>query len=191
MDRSAHPPADTDMREHAAHLLIAAAPMAHMAAHEARVVVDAMRPLHLLPDTLLFEEGDAAGHDYMALVLEGQVRAVAGTGLPGGELVISVVGPGGLVGEMSVIDGAPRSASCTTLTEVKLGILSRAALFTLFDTHPVVAARLMLGLCKGLADRLRDSNRRLRTLSQLSRALQSELDAVHAVNRRLLDARHP
>jgi CRP-like cAMP-binding protein len=184
-------PSGIDMREHAIHLLISAAPMAHMAAEDARVVVDAMKPLHLLPDTLLFEEGDAAGNDYLALVLEGQVRAVAGSGVRGGELVISVVGPGGLVGEMGVLDGAPCSASCTTLTEVKLGILSRTALFGLFDSHPLVAARLMLGLCRGLADRLRDSNRRLRALLQLSRALQSELDAVHAVNRRLLNARHP
>ncbi|VTU17496.1 Crp/Fnr family transcriptional regulator [Variovorax sp. PBL-E5] len=177
-----------DLREHAVHLLITAAPMAHMAAHEARIVVNAMKPLHLLPDTLLFEEGDAAGSDYMALVLEGQVRVVSAASVPGAEVVISVVGPGSLIGEMGVIDGAPRSASCTTLTEVKLGILSRAALLELVGTRPVVAARLMLGLCKGMADRLRDSNRRLRTLSQVSRALQSELDAVHAVNHRLLNA---
>jgi CRP-like cAMP-binding protein len=102
--------------------------------------------------------------------------------------VISVIDPGSLVGEMGVIDGGPRSASCTALTDVKLGVLSRASLLALIETHPAAAARLMLGVAKGLADRLREGNRRLRTLSQLTRALQSELDAAHAVNRRLLDA---
>jgi len=121
------------------------------------------------------------------LVLEGQLRAVSSAGIPDGELVITVVGPGSLLGEMGVIDGGPRSASCTALTDVKLGLLSREALLGLVDSHPTVAARMMLGISTVLAGRLREGNRRLRTLSQMSRALQLELDAVHAVNRRLLE----
>lgn len=177
-----------DLREHAVHLLMRAAPLAGMSLEEARTVVDAMRPLQLLADTLLFEEGDAVDNDYMVLVLEGQLRVVSSSGALGGEVVISVIDPGSLVGEMGVIDGGPRSASCTALTDVKLGVLSRASLLALIETHPAAAARLMLGVAKGLAERLREGNRRLRTLSQLTRALQSELDAAHAVNRRLLDA---
>jgi len=70
-----------DLREHAVYLLTEIAPMADMALEEARVVVDAMRPVHVLADTLLFEEGDAVGNDYMVLVLEGQVRAETSTGV--------------------------------------------------------------------------------------------------------------
>lgn len=176
-----------DLREHAAHLLMQAAPLAGMGHDEARVVVDAMRPLHLLADTLLFEEGDAVDNDYMVLVLDGQLRVLSNNGVPGDEVVISVIGPGSLVGEMGVIDGGPRSASCTALTDVKLGVLSRTSLLALIETQPGAAARLMLGVAKGLAERLREGNRRLRTLSRVTRALQSELDAAHAVNRRLLD----
>ena len=110
------------------------------------------------------------------------------TGMPGEDVVISVIGPGSLIGEMGVIDGGPRSASCTAITDVKLGVLSRAALMNLIEAHPAAAARLMLGLARGLAERLRESNRRLRTVSQVTRALQSELDAAHSVNRRLLDS---
>ncbi|MDM0106679.1 cyclic nucleotide-binding domain-containing protein [Variovorax sp. J22R24] len=188
MDNPGELHSGADLREHAVYLLTEIAPMAGMALEEARVVVDAMRPVHVLPDTLLFEEGDAVDNDYMVLVLDGQVRAETNTGMPGEEVVISVIGPGSLIGEMGVIDGGPRSASCTAITEVKLGVLSRAALMTLIVEHPAAAARLMLGLSKGLAERLRESNRRLRTLSQVTRALQSELDAVHSVNRRLLDS---
>jgi CRP/FNR family cyclic AMP-dependent transcriptional regulator len=183
-----NPRPGTDLREHAVQLLMQAAPLAGMGLHEARVVVDAMRPLHLLADTLLFEEGDAVDNDYMVLVLDGQLRVVSSNGVAGDEVVISVIGPGSLVGEMGVIDGGPRSASCTALTDVKLGVLSRTSLLELVETHPGAAARLMLGVAKGLAERLREGNRRLRTLSRVTRALQSELDAAHAVNRRLLDA---
>ena len=140
-----------DLREHAVHLLMQAAPLAGMGLHEARVVVDAMRPLHLLADTLLFEEGDAVDNDYMVLVLEGQLRVVSSSGVAGDEVVISVIDPGSLVGEMGVIDGGPRSASCTALTDVKLGVLSRGSLMELVETHPGAAARLMLGVSKGLA----------------------------------------
>ncbi len=187
MDEAKAPPnRGIDLREHAVDLLTQVAPMAGMAEAEARLVVDAMRPVHLLADTLLFEEGDAVDNDYMALVLEGQVRVATRAGDAAEEVVITVLGPGHLIGEMGVIDGGPRSASCTAITEVKLGVLSRDSLLALIADHPAAAARLMLGLAKDLAHRLREGNRKLRTLSQVTRALQKELDAVHAVNRRLL-----
>jgi CRP/FNR family cyclic AMP-dependent transcriptional regulator len=186
MSRRIHPHPGNDLRELAIDLMMQAAAMAGMSRTEAEVVIDAMKPLHLLADTLLFEEGDAADNDYMVLVLEGQLRAVSGAGMPEGEVVISVFGAGSLLGEMGVIDGGPRSASCTALTDVKLGLLSRQALLGLIERHPAVSARLMFGVCKTLIGRLREGNRRLRTLSQVSRALQLELNAVHAVNHRLL-----
>ena len=180
-------PRRNGLREHAIELLTQAAALAGMSRAEAEVIVDVMKPLHVLADTLLFEEGDAEDNDYLVLVLEGQVRAVSSSTIPDGEVVISVVGPGSLLGEMGVIDGGPRSASCTALTDVKVGVLSRDSLMALLDSHPQVAARMMLGISAVLAGRLREGNRRLRTLSQVSRALQSELDAVHSVNRRLLE----
>jgi CRP/FNR family cyclic AMP-dependent transcriptional regulator len=187
MAKAPEAPRRNDLREHAVELMMQAAPLAGMSRAEAEVVVDAMKPVHVLADTLLFEEGDAADSDYLVLVLEGQLRAVNSSGIPDGEVVITVVGPGSLLGEMGVIDGGPRSASCTALTDVKLGVLPRASLLGLIETHPRVAARMMLGISTILAGRLREGNRRLRTLSQVSRALQLELDAVHAVNRRLLE----
>ncbi|GAA4357818.1 hypothetical protein GCM10023165_52150 [Variovorax defluvii] len=177
----------SDLREHAVELMQQAASLAGMSRAEAEAVVDAMKPLHVLADTLLFEEGDATDNDYMVLVLDGQLRVVSSANIPDGEVVISVVGPGSLLGEMGVIDGGPRSASCTALTDVKLGVLSRQALLSLIEQHPSVGARLLLGVSRIITGRLREGNRRLRTLSQVSRALQVELDAVHSVNRRLLD----
>jgi CRP-like cAMP-binding protein len=187
MSSHQQPPRGADLRERAIDLMQQAASTAGMSRSEAEAVVDAMKPLHLLADTLLFEEGDAAENDYMVLVLEGQLRAVSSAGIPGGEVVISVVGAGSLLGEMGVIDGGPRSTSCTALTDVKLGVLSREALMKLIEQHPTVGARLVLGIARIISGRLREGNRRLRTLSQVSRALQLELDAVHSVNRRLLE----
>ena len=177
-----------DLREQAVQMLTALAPPARLSRHEARIVVHAMRPVHLVADTLLFKEGDTVDNDYMVLVLEGQLRVVSEGCLPSDEVVISVVGPGQILGEMGVIDGGPRSATCISLTEVKLAVLSRVALAQLIEVHPAAAARLALSLSRSLTDRVRECNRRLRLLTQLARAAQAELDAAHAVNLRILNS---
>jgi CRP/FNR family cyclic AMP-dependent transcriptional regulator len=181
------PPAIPDLRERAAHLLMVAAPLAQLGLDDALVVIDAMEPVFVRTGMIVMEQGEAAETDYMALVLEGEVRAESGTGVSGEGVVVSVIGPGSLIGEMGLIDGAPRSATCTALTDLKLATLSRQALMQLIDDHPATAARLLLGISKGLSDRLRESTRRLRTLTQLMRAMQRELNATHAINQRLMD----
>lgn len=180
LDRSA------DLRESAVDMLSALAPQGRLSRAEARVIVQAMRPLHLAAEALLFREGDAEHNDFMALVLEGHLRVEGRTAAPSGELTISVIGPGQIIGEMGVIDEGPRSASCVALTDVKLAVLSRAELMRLIEQHPAAGACLALTLARSLAARVREGNRRLHMLSQLMRAAQGELDAAHSVNRRLL-----
>ena len=181
--RSAAP----DLREAAALMLMRSSFVAEMDIHEARVVVDAMRPLFVDTGTVIMKEGQSEDVDYMALLLDGQVRAESASNMPGEEVVISIIGPGQLIGEMGILDGEPRSATCTALTDLKLAILSRTALRGLVEVQPAVAARLLLAVAQSMADRVRESNRRFRTLSRVTRALQRELDATHAVNRRLLE----
>ena len=175
-----------DLRERAARLLMLAAPLAQLELEDALIVIDAMEPAFVRAGLILMEQDEADDTDYMALVLEGEVRAESGTGVTGEEIVVSVIGPGSLIGEMGLLDGAPRSATCTALTDLKLATLSRVALMSLIDSHPAVAARLLLAISKGLADRLRDSNRRLRLLMQVTRAVQLELNAAHSINMKLL-----
>ena len=79
---------------------------------------------------------------------------------------------------------ASRSVSAVSLAEAKLCsdcAESRSAEASL------TLARLLLAMSKRIADHLRDTNRKLLTLAQVSKALQQELDAVHSVNRRLVD----
>lgn len=181
------PPAASNLRERAARLLMAATPFSQLGLEDALVVIDAMEPAFVNVGTVLMEEGQTRDTDYMALLLEGDLRAESGAGVPGEEVVMSVLGPGHLIGEMGVLDGSPRSATCVALSDLKLAVLPRDALMRLVDSHPAVASRLLLAVCKGMSDRLRESNRRLRLLSQVSRAVQLELDAAHSINRRLLN----
>ncbi|KTT17025.1 cyclic nucleotide-binding domain-containing protein [Pseudacidovorax intermedius] len=178
--------ASVNLREEAALMLTRSSVVAELEIHDARIIVDAMRPMAVRAGTVIMREGQDDDVDYMALVLEGQVRAESSGMGDGNEVVISVIDAGQLFGEMGLIDGSPRSATCTALTDLKLAMLTRKALRGLVEVQPGVAARLMLSISRGLADRLRESNRRLRTLSQISRAMQAELGTTHALNKRLL-----
>lgn len=174
------------LRDQAALMLMRASPIAQLDAHDAGLVIDAMQPVFVVAGTVFIEEGQADGNEFMALLIEGQVRAEAATNTAGEDVLISVIDAGSLIGEMGLIDGAPRSATCTALTDLKLAILTREALRGLVELHPAVAVRLLLAVAGLLGVRVRENNRRLRTLSQVAKAMQRELDATHAINRRLL-----
>jgi CRP-like cAMP-binding protein len=103
----------------------------------------------------------------MLLVLEGEVQVDAGQDRTE-PVPISVLGPGDLLGEMSLIDGAPRSATCTAMSPLRAAALSRRALETLFDQHPRTAAKLMMGVAHRVAERLRALGQQLQMLAELS-----------------------
>ena len=179
--------AGATLRHDALRMLMRGTLIAQMDQQEAELVMGAMRPEYVRAGTVIMQEGQSEDVDFMALVLEGQVRAESAANVPGEEVVISIIGPGQLIGEMGLLDGAPRSATCTALTDLKLGILSRAALRGLVEVQPAAAARLMLVILQSMSERVREGNRRYRMLSRVTRALQRELDATHSVNLRLLD----
>jgi CRP/FNR family cyclic AMP-dependent transcriptional regulator len=72
----------------------------------------------------------------------------------GRERILAILGPGALVGELSVIDGTPRSACVTALRPSKLRFVSRAAFDAFGHAHPEIF-RTIAGV---LARRLRDIN---------------------------------
>jgi len=103
---------------------------------------------------------EAENGDYMLLVLVGQIEIVKldARGLPAR---IAVVGPGKTLGEMSLIDGEPRFASCVALTEVQFAVLDRASLSRLIAEEPRVGVKLMMELLMLLNQRLRNVSAQL------------------------------
>ena len=171
----------------AAALLITEGALVELSAADAREVVSYMRPERIKAGEVVIREGESTRNDFMALVLDGEVTVENSVAAAHDSMVVSILGPGSLIGEMGIIDGGPRSATCTASTDLALAVLTREALTRLMDTHPSVAARLLLAMSKRIADHLRETNRKLMTFAQVSKALQQELDAAHGVNKRLLD----
>ena len=171
----------------AAALLITEGALVELSAADAREVVSYMRPERIKAGEVVIREGESTRNDFMALVLDGEVTVENSVAAAHDSMVVSILGPGSLIGDMGIIDGGPRSATCTASTDLALAVLTREALTRLMDTHPSVAARLLLAMSKRIAAHLRETNRKLMTFAQVSKALQQELDAAHGVNKRLLD----
>lgn len=96
--------------------------------------------------TVIFQEGNPA--DALFIIFSGEVELT----LHGESL--GTEGKGGIIGEMAISPGATRSASATTLTNVKLARLHREQLAELMGQSTEFSLHLMTVL----ADRLRAVN---------------------------------
>ncbi len=112
-------------------------------------------------DETLFLTGDAGDGCYR--VDEGLLKASM-LSPTGGERILSIFGPGAMIGELSMIDSGPRSATVTALRAAKLQFVSRSAFNSFGASNPDVYKHLVTLL----AGRLRDTNGALIATSFLS-----------------------
>ena len=171
----------------AAALLVTEGALVELSAADAREIVSYMRPTRLPAGSVVIRAGEAASSDFMALLLDGEVTVENDLSATQDSVVVSVLGPGSLIGDMGFIGGAPRSATCIASTDLALAVLPRQAMTRLMDERPVVAARLLMAIAKRIADHLRETSKKYAILSQVHKALEQELEAAHGVNKRLLD----
>jgi CRP-like cAMP-binding protein len=92
--------------------------------------------------------------DCMLLLLEGSVEIIKRDrrGLP---RRLAVTGPGKTLGEMSLIDGEPRFASCVTLAPTLFAVLDRDALTRLVAEQTKIGVKILMELLILLNQRLR------------------------------------
>jgi CRP-like cAMP-binding protein len=109
------------------------------------------RTISLKPGKVLFVTGDPGNGFYS--VLEGSMKVVLQSG-EGSEQLLAVLGPGSIVGELSLFDGRPRSATVIALKPSRLAFVEKSAFQRFADDHPGVY-RHMLDI---VGRRLRVSN---------------------------------
>lgn len=121
---------------------------------ESDALEDMGEPGTYAPGTVIFEQGGTA--DCVLLVRSGRVR-IAAHGAGGDELVLAERGPGELLGDLSGIDGQPRSASVTALDEVRGLVVPLRAFRSFLMDNP----RAAISLLELLSRRLREAEARL------------------------------
>jgi CRP-like cAMP-binding protein len=124
----------------------------------------------------LFRAGDPGDGCYR--VIDGLLKVTAEAPSQR-ERILAVRGPGALVGELSLIDGSPRSATVTAIREARLSFVPRAAFEAFTEANPEVYRHISVLLAR----HLRNNNDALVATSFLSvkaraaRALLSLADA--------------
>ena len=113
-------------------------------------------------DETVVLEGDCS-MKALYLIASGTVQVYM-TGIDGRETILSFLERGDFFGEMSLIDGEPRSASVRTVTDAQLMIIHREPFLTLIRQTPEIAMSLLSEMSK----RLRKANKQIGSLSTMS-----------------------
>ncbi|GBG01950.1 cyclic nucleotide-binding protein [Azospira sp. I13] len=102
--------------------------------------------------TTIFKEGEVG--QYMCVILSGSV-AIEKEDRQMEHKTVAEVGAGKSIGEMAMIDGERRSATCRTQKETTLAILTRDKFERLVDEYPVLGVKILHKLARLLSQRLR------------------------------------
>ena len=141
-------------------------------------MVDYMRLVTFPAGATILREGDKVRTNYLLLLLSGEVTVDKAEASPTESLAVSVLGPGNVIGEMGLLDGAPRSVTCRAATPIQAAGLSRDALELLIDERPKVGAKLMVALLQRMAERMRALDDQLGMYGQVTAAMQAEITAL-------------
>jgi len=108
---------------------------------------------------IVIREDESQGRGLFVL-LEGEAKVVL-TGTDGREAVLAFLTEGDFFGEMSLLDGDPRSATVRASTDTRLLVLKRDAFFDLLRAFPEIA----ISMLAELSTRLRNANRKISALA--------------------------
>lgn len=125
---------------------------AHLNKTELRALAKVASLETYAPDTVILRQLDDAQH--LIAIVKGSAKVTR----DGRRL--ATVGPGDVVGEMSMIDGLRRSAGVVAETEVEGVVLYRSAFMSLLEASPSMAIKLLLAQTA----RLREADKKLSAL---------------------------
>jgi CRP-like cAMP-binding protein len=103
----------------------------------------------------IIREGDC--DDYMLVIISGRVDIMK-TDRRGIAQPMTSAGPGAALGEMSMIDGEPRFASCVAAERTTFATLSREDMVRIIMEVPALGAKLLIKLVTLLSARLRQTS---------------------------------
>ncbi len=155
---------------------------AHLPDDDLARLASMAQPLTLAPGDLLLREGDPG--DALYVVVSGELDVTKKSG--SSEVSLNRVGPGTIQGEMSAIEGRPRSASVRAISEVEVLRIPREALLHVFAAAPESAfavLRVVLNRLRSTQSLLQEREK-LAGLGTLAAGLAHELNNPAAAIRR-------
>ena len=124
----------------------------HLPPAELRAAAHYFGVSKIAKDEVIFKEGDIG--TFMCVVHSGSISVIKA--YQNEELVEMItLGHGRAFGEMAVLDGERRSATCSAVEDSILLTLSKEAMDKMLDEHPRMAARIIRTIAVSLSRRLR------------------------------------
>lgn len=127
--------------------------MHHFGRPELTLLAEYMDCFGVPRNSTVINEGDDG--DFLAILVTGEAHIVKL--LDAQESVVGVIKPGELFGEMSMIDGMERFASCVTSEPSDFAVLTRQKLNDMLADHPRLGNKFLLMLLDQSAARLRNA----------------------------------
>ena len=128
---------------------------------ELQSLLQAMTRLDLAKGRLLFPDGDAG--DTCFILVRGLVDV--SIKVRAQRQLLGQLAPGSIFGEVSLINGEPRTTSCSIRRDAVLAELGREACERLLSSRGAVALKFLAVLNRGLIAALRSADRRLMQLN--------------------------
>jgi CRP/FNR family cyclic AMP-dependent transcriptional regulator len=107
---------------------------------------------------VFLSEGDDG--DFLGIILTGKGDVVK-RGANGEAKQLAVIGPGALVGEMSLIDGKPRFATCIVREPTDIAVLTCDTIYDILVLQSSPGNKVLQILLQGASQRLRETSDRL------------------------------
>lgn len=126
-------------------------------------ITNVLKPERLAPGGVLFREGDKATSCYV--VVDGRVRVSLERGSKPTQL--AVLGRGELIGQMALLDGQRRSATCTAIEQALVLRLDRDEFEMLFRSGSSFALKFVDSVTRMLVAQLRFATRQLAAMNSL------------------------
>jgi CRP-like cAMP-binding protein len=121
-------------------------------------VAERMHYRDLEPGEVLFEEWEKA--DYVCFIESGELDVTKKTG-PDSIDVMATLRRGRSIGEMSIINNFPRTATVVARSKVRLAIFPRAAFEEILDQRVEIGINILKGLANLLSINLKKTSSRL------------------------------
>lgn len=131
-------------------------------AFELDAVAKVLKPQRLPAGGVLFREGDRATSCY--IVVDGRVRVSLERGAKPKQL--AMLGRGELIGQMALLDGSRRSATCTAAEPTTVLQLERDEFDLLFRSGASFALKFVDSVTRMLVAQLRFATRQLATMNE-------------------------
>ncbi len=124
----------------------------HLPPAELRTAAHYFSITKLGADEVIFNEGESG--NFMCIVHEGSVHVIKANNHDD-QIEMVKLGKGRAFGEMAVLDGERRSATCKTAEDSVVLTLSKDALDQMLEEHPRMASRIIRAIAVSLSRRLR------------------------------------